>query len=243
LVKSFCSRDPIGFEGSEWNLYEYCESEPISLQDPNGLKGNGSWPRPNRPVTVNHYQNKNKRCIFRLDPWERGTFGNIPTNGGEFIPQVTDPNEAARVIKDKGCCEVIIQGHQGASANPGGTSVKPFYHGQATPFFPSAAPSQDPIAQALKELRNNGTCKNCEIYLYARRMKLGDTGFAEQEAKRKALAKETGCSISGTRDTCNFRLPTMDDACTIDPDKWQPKQKGGPHVYIPTPFYKYPPTR
>lgn len=32
----FCSRDPIGFEGSEWSLYEYCSSTPLALVDASG---------------------------------------------------------------------------------------------------------------------------------------------------------------------------------------------------------------
>jgi hypothetical protein len=32
----FLTRDPIGFDGSEWGLYEYCESSPNSLVDPIG---------------------------------------------------------------------------------------------------------------------------------------------------------------------------------------------------------------
>jgi len=32
----FLSRDPIGFKGSEWNLYEYCESCPLVNLDPSG---------------------------------------------------------------------------------------------------------------------------------------------------------------------------------------------------------------
>jgi hypothetical protein len=34
-LESF-SRDPIGFKGSEWNLYEYCESCPLVNLDPSG---------------------------------------------------------------------------------------------------------------------------------------------------------------------------------------------------------------
>ncbi|TWU03017.1 hypothetical protein Pla52n_41060 [Stieleria varia] len=30
------SRDPIGFEGSPWNLYKYCNSNPLSAVDPDG---------------------------------------------------------------------------------------------------------------------------------------------------------------------------------------------------------------
>ncbi|MEM8672226.1 MAG: RHS repeat-associated core domain-containing protein, partial [Planctomycetota bacterium] len=36
----WCSRDPIGFEGSEWNLYEYVNGSPANLLDPSGLAGN-----------------------------------------------------------------------------------------------------------------------------------------------------------------------------------------------------------
>ena len=33
----FLSRDPIGFEGSEWNLYEYLNGMPLRFLDPSGL--------------------------------------------------------------------------------------------------------------------------------------------------------------------------------------------------------------
>ena len=33
----FVSRDPIGYEGSEWNLYEYVASNPLVATDPLGL--------------------------------------------------------------------------------------------------------------------------------------------------------------------------------------------------------------
>lgn len=32
----FCSRDPIGYVGSEWGLYEYVDSKPVDDMDPNG---------------------------------------------------------------------------------------------------------------------------------------------------------------------------------------------------------------
>lgn len=31
-----CSRDPIGYKGSKWNLFEYCESQPNRKADPYG---------------------------------------------------------------------------------------------------------------------------------------------------------------------------------------------------------------
>ncbi len=32
-----CARDPIGFKGNEWNLYEYATSSPLHKLDPMGL--------------------------------------------------------------------------------------------------------------------------------------------------------------------------------------------------------------
>ena len=32
----FCSRDPIGFEGSKWNLFEYTNGMPLVRVDPSG---------------------------------------------------------------------------------------------------------------------------------------------------------------------------------------------------------------
>jgi RHS repeat-associated protein len=37
----FLSQDPIGFEGSKWNLYEYVGSRPIGRADPGGRAGLG----------------------------------------------------------------------------------------------------------------------------------------------------------------------------------------------------------
>ena len=34
-----CSRDPIGFDGSFWNLYEYCSGQVLDRFDPSGLQG------------------------------------------------------------------------------------------------------------------------------------------------------------------------------------------------------------
>ncbi len=36
LTGRFLTRDPIGFDGSEWGLYEYGRSSPIDFIDPNG---------------------------------------------------------------------------------------------------------------------------------------------------------------------------------------------------------------
>ncbi|TWT55996.1 hypothetical protein CA85_47040 [Allorhodopirellula solitaria] len=41
-----CSRDPIGYVGSEWSLYEYVSSVPIQYMDPMGLQTFGDGPPP-----------------------------------------------------------------------------------------------------------------------------------------------------------------------------------------------------
>lgn len=57
-----CSKDPIGFEGSEWNLYQYVNSNPARYLDPSGLEcfdmmctdptGRTSPPKPKQPKPV-----------------------------------------------------------------------------------------------------------------------------------------------------------------------------------------------
>ena len=45
----FISRDPIGYQGSKWNLYEYVRGKPILYVDPTG------WLLEHRPTTCYHY--------------------------------------------------------------------------------------------------------------------------------------------------------------------------------------------
>ncbi|MDZ4850142.1 MAG: RHS repeat-associated core domain-containing protein [Pirellulaceae bacterium] len=39
-LQRWITRDPIGYEGSEWNLYEYVSGNPLNRVDPNGLMDN-----------------------------------------------------------------------------------------------------------------------------------------------------------------------------------------------------------
>lgn len=44
VAGQFCSRDPIGFFGSRWNLYSYVTSNPLRYRDPQGLwDWDGDW--------------------------------------------------------------------------------------------------------------------------------------------------------------------------------------------------------
>jgi len=45
LTGRFLTRDPIGYEGSDWNLYEYVDSQPTIKIDPYGLDGWIPFPR------------------------------------------------------------------------------------------------------------------------------------------------------------------------------------------------------
>ncbi len=59
----FCSRDPIGYEGSKWNLLEYCSNAPLRYVDPLGLLDT-TTPIPwGRWIWV-----KSKRCVIRIVP-------------------------------------------------------------------------------------------------------------------------------------------------------------------------------
>jgi RHS repeat-associated protein len=56
LAGRFLGRDPIGYEGSEWGLYEYCGSRPKVMVDPHGLSW--SW-----LDFWNHYRNGHGRPV------------------------------------------------------------------------------------------------------------------------------------------------------------------------------------
>jgi hypothetical protein len=49
-----CSRDPIGYEGSKWNLFEYVQSHPLTGRDPSGKDNicNLKCALPRRPLSM-----------------------------------------------------------------------------------------------------------------------------------------------------------------------------------------------
>ena len=85
-----CSRDPIGYAGSAWNLYHYVNSSPMVMLDSNGLAGrptcdasiavgsgnqiDGPFPPPADSVWVTSW---NRPCI-RLHPCSIFYFGSRP---------------------------------------------------------------------------------------------------------------------------------------------------------------------
>ncbi len=59
----FISQDPLGFEGSEWNLYEYVVGQPTTLTDPRGLAC-GCKSIPLQDITDEAEKRRNRRNMF-----------------------------------------------------------------------------------------------------------------------------------------------------------------------------------
>ncbi len=76
----FLSRDPIGFEGSEWNLYEYVKGMPTRGGDPYGLDGPFGPIKPMKPYkaeTGEPDERIKKTCeSLRSDPCCKGKTAN-----------------------------------------------------------------------------------------------------------------------------------------------------------------------
>ena len=47
MLGRFCSRDPIGYEGSGWNVVKYTGANPIGATDPTGKY---IWVQPSAPM-------------------------------------------------------------------------------------------------------------------------------------------------------------------------------------------------
>ncbi|MCU0718495.1 MAG: hypothetical protein MUC83_02230 [Pirellula sp.] len=119
LANRFLARDPIGYDGSEWELYEYVRAKPLDVVDTMGL-----WQRPGPqiPGSVSlTFACKSKRCIFYSDPFKPGVAGidTLPLNGGVLV-LFADQNDVFQKITSNGWCEVTFAGHQGGGSNTGG---------------------------------------------------------------------------------------------------------------------------
>jgi len=64
----FLGRDPIGFEGSEWALYEYCASSPLRYVDPTGLACKDDFNACVRAAEADHRQCI-RLCRRMCDGW------------------------------------------------------------------------------------------------------------------------------------------------------------------------------
>ena len=93
----FCSRDPIGYGGSEWDLYEFCKSAPCNETDPTGLscrisykciftgrRGNG-WTSPN--ATCSYSCSEDTSVPRELRPGGTLTCEDVPANHSYSVEQ------------------------------------------------------------------------------------------------------------------------------------------------------------
>jgi len=118
----FCSRDPIGYEGSEWNVYEYTESSPLAKTDPKGKESICSGYAPAGPCLVQTI------WWIPLRPCRAPTFIPLPDNyphhakkccegflslyGDEKYPGEWEPSDAVSCVADclvdaeRGCASI-----------------------------------------------------------------------------------------------------------------------------------------
>jgi len=205
-------RDPIGFEGGAYGIYKYCHNKPNNYMDPFGMQiqppsiGAGYpiyMPAPHVGASVP------KRCIFYANPFKPGVGGidTIPLNGGILVP-FTDQNDMIFKIMKNGCCEVILAGHQGGTANAGG--VKGMINCQ--PY--------DGFGDRLRTAFKMGGCKRCSLFLAA-------CGSRSPEALecRQELANDSGCDVFGSPKPIPYFDPSNPGGaydvspCTLDPKK------------------------
>jgi len=254
-LESF-SRDPIGFKGGI-NLYQFCRSRSLSTVDPSGLFGytppvgvpiwpqSTFWPPPpgaagpeNQPHAYPHSEN-NKRCIFNMSGSPFPTEVPIPTNGGGVFNNVSSASEIASAIRDTGCCEIQIRGHQGGNhGNSGGATAYPGGY----PNQPRVRILPDGSKEIGDALRAAG-CGVCSIFNYTCG---GEYGDQDRDDTRAKIAVETGCDVFGVKERYSYEDCGLDGdgsryVNSCDPKKWGKKRcpvcKGS---IVPWPLYRYP---
>jgi len=73
------TRDPIGFEGSEWNLCEYCEARPLFDVDPSGKSCESDYQSLVDDCNDGNIR-CNRGCVSRDPPWfvrPKGSWAHI----------------------------------------------------------------------------------------------------------------------------------------------------------------------
>jgi RHS repeat-associated protein len=172
VLGTFCSRDPIGYEGSKWNLYEYVGGRALIAVDPRGLDSNGG----SAP--------SGKRCIFVLPEYYAGSF---PREEDDVVIDVTDPSTITGSIIDHGCCSLKFIGHQGGSSNAGGTVFQ-------TPEGNVQILGYNGIHEGIRSALQQNKCEKCKIEQVS--CSEGDADYWRRRDKfRQYLATYTGCEV------------------------------------------------
>ena len=240
----FPSRDPIAFDGSPWNSYEFVAAMPLVFVDPTGLYGTAGpmpWIFPNSisPVDIQSpHDSDNKKCIFLLEPWKDTEFGGLEGLKGPqtyIIRNIKDAAEIAPYIRAIGCCEILILGHQGQSVgNEGGCISKPSHDSTESIIV---LPSTD--GKAEKEIRDAlefNSCSGCKLFLYT----CGGGRRVVQDRNRRTIASRTGCTVYGTRtDPKSITYDSLNDSWCLNPEKWGTAPPGCAD-FVPWPLHTYP---
>jgi RHS repeat-associated protein len=101
----FISRDPIGYKGSQGNLYEYVDSMPLDNVDPEGLQGHQVWQRCGNRRYPDHVRYPRKGCCNGVTY----TRASQECRNGRVVPKpppTNSPDEAAAL----GICSSVVNG-------------------------------------------------------------------------------------------------------------------------------------
>jgi hypothetical protein len=180
------SRDPIGFEGSPWNLFGYVNNQPMVLRDPSGLHGT---------CCDGIYYDPNKQCCIDGELFDRTEHDLVtrvdgsPGLGGHDFNSYRELIEYLNGIADKPCnCinTLVISNHGGTGG-----------------YFPVSTPDDEGIEEDLRfqDLSELASLL-CEDGTLEIRMCHGFEG-AEGRAAAQRLANELGRCVIGYESVVN----------------------------------------
>ncbi|MCA9136719.1 MAG: hypothetical protein KDB00_08170, partial [Planctomycetales bacterium] len=238
----FFSRDPIGYVGSQWGLSGFANGNPTAGFDPLGnewtlpLPYGGGPPQYGNPHLYVHGDG-NKRCIFVLAPYDVSSYPHLSTipNVGVF-GGITNPHDIPNLMEERGCCEILIFGHQGGPHYRGGATIEPEpLPGEEQRYIPVF---RNPfVREKISKVREKNCPDGCGIFLYS----CGDP-HPDRDPMRRRIAKGTGCHVFGSTDyfrSAKMKGTKWNTACK---DLWgeKPSPKS---TYCPMPLIHYPPPR
>ncbi len=196
IAGRFCSRDPIGFNGSRWNLYEYGKGRPHKVVDPLGLT-DGLVQLP----VVAHCVSDQDIIDYgnRTDPinqWKSHNFYTQYINTNDLVSKLQE------LVKGQKCPACIADLDINAHSSPWSASGITM-----TNNFLNAAPPTD-----VRWLSQVDFCDDCVIYLSGCNTGLRGAPLA------KSLANATGCHVRGTK---GYSYGSPNTSATI-PNPWYP---------------------
>ncbi|QDV42552.1 tRNA nuclease WapA precursor [Stieleria neptunia] len=253
IVGRFCSRDPIGYEGSKLGLQGFADGRPTSGSDPLGDRWTepeilGGGPPTGGEPGIWPHQEKNTRCIFVMNGIEPGNvpgLSSMPTNGGVLVPNVTSGQTIVSTIKNSKCCEIFVVGHQSLSlGNPGGIHASP--EGAQKPYIPILPSKDGSTEKDIRDALEGNGCKGCGLFMYScGALRLVDSNgnvvvsYTEEErdGQRQQIADSIGCSVYGGTRSMNYGKKQYDSPCRSE---WGKCSLGAIYPTTPFPLIKFP---